>query len=102
MDIRPYHPSFKNTCLEIFSSNLPTYFSIEEFDQFSDWLDNNAVDEGYYVACNGNNQIIGCGGIFVNHEELTAGMAWGMVHKDFHFKGYGELLIRYRLEAILK
>ena len=54
MDIRPYSPSDRDACLEIFDSNLP----LENRHLFATFLD--GVPAAFFVAEN-NNEIVACG-----------------------------------------
>ena len=98
MRIRAYSTQDKDACLAIFDSNSPAYFAPEERQSFTDWLDH-SDREKYYVLEKGD-QIVACGGIFYNLDNDTAGLAWGMVHRDFHRQGYGSQLTAYRLREL--
>lgn len=60
LQIRPYHPDDKERVLALFRSNTPTYFSLEEEADLSDYLDNEI--EVYSVLLL-SNKIVGAGGI---------------------------------------
>ncbi len=98
MKIRKYSLKDMPACMAIFNSNCPKYFALHELKSFENWLTN---AQNYYVI-EENNQIIGCGGYDVNDKENKVALSWGMIHKDFHKKGFGRKSIEYRLELIKK
>lgn len=98
MTIRVYKRVDRNDCLEIFDSNCPQYFATTEKILFANWLDKEDREE-YYVLTEGD-EIIACGGIYKDKKENLAGLAWGMVHHNFHKKGYGKQLTLFRLARL--
>ncbi len=96
--IRVYHVKDKEKCLEIFESNLPQYFTIDEKLMFAEWLEKQDREE-YYVLADAS-EIVACGGLYYDDKKTEAGLAWGMVHQNFHKKGYGQMLTKYRLEKL--
>lgn len=106
--IRPYKPSDRNACLEIFESNCPKYFDQSERVYIERWLDaqdageptypNSAGDHYFVLEVDG--RVIACGGFYLRKEEHTANIAWGMVSSYFHRQGYGRKLFQYRLNEI--
>jgi hypothetical protein len=61
MQITKYNSIYRENCIQIFKSNLPKYFAIEELSQFEGFLDR--VVDHYYVA-QINGRTVGCGGFF--------------------------------------
>lgn len=98
MKFIPFEPSHKKSCIEVFNSNIPKYFAPHELGEFTDWLDKGQTDN-YYVVLE-DNQVIGCGGIYIDNERKMAGFAWGMIHGDHHRKGYGAAFSKFRIERI--
>lgn len=98
MEFRPYRTKDREACLELFRSNMPEYFTEEELDQFSSWIDR-PLDDLYFVI-EDSGQIVACGGIFRDVVRRKAGLAWGMVHRNLHGKGYGKFLTERRLEIL--
>ena len=98
MTIRLYTPADKAACLAIFDSNMPQYFMPEERQQFEDWLDKENR-EVYYVMTD-NDQIVACGGIYIDTELNVAGQAWGMVLNSLHKRGYGKALTLHRIKEM--
>ena len=81
----------------IFGSNMPVYFDSSEEAEFSQYLHGEPND--YYVLLN-DNLVKACGGYFIDLEQKRAGLAWGMVHYDFHKLGYGTQLLAFRLRQL--
>ena len=113
--IRSYQAADKQRCLEIFNSNCPKYFDRSEYVLFEKWLEHqggnagyssptykNAEFDAYYVIADTKAGIVACGGFYIVKEEKEARLAWGMVHADFHKKGYGTQLYKHRAEVIAR
>ncbi len=106
--LRPYNTTDRTACIQIFKGNCPEYFDMSELEFFEMWLD--GQDEGRnaykvstaekYFVVEEEGKIIGCGGYYAVSDEMRAGMAWGMIHRDFHKQGFGEKLLQFRLDAI--
>lgn len=98
--IRPYTTADLEDCLRCFESNVPQYFTAEEKGFFRDFLEVRVAESPqmlpYYVLISGN-KIIGCGGLGLNEND-TVSLTWGLVHRDFHKKGFGKQLLAHRLE----
>jgi N-acetylglutamate synthase-like GNAT family acetyltransferase len=105
--IRPYNISDKNDCVIAFKSNLPLYFTEQEITDFENFLDKivrddsnkNIIKTHYYVILL-HNQIIGCGGFGDKNNTEIISLAWGLIHFDFHKKGFGKALLKHRLKEI--
>ena len=93
MTLRPYEQSDKEACLELFRSNTPKFFAPHEETGFGSYLEN----PGHYFVLE-NPTIIGCGGYGVS--DITAYLAWGMVHHTQHGTGAGKRLLLERLNLI--
>lgn len=104
--IRKYTDSDKNTCMEVFKTNVPKYFTTEEindFDQFLTKLENpEEADQPPYYVMELDDKIIGCGGFGEKEGKDAITFIWGMVHNDYHKKGYGEQLLVFRIAEIKK
>ncbi len=106
--IRPYHLHDKAACLVAFKSNTPLFFAAHEVAEFDAFLDRfhlpDANDKGYTTTCYDvvevDGQIIGCGGFGCKDGGNTVSLAWGLVHRDWHKKGIGKLLLTHRLQQI--
>ena len=74
-----YVPENKETLLEIFKSNCPTYFAIEDAASLIDFLDHFADVNFNVVRLDGI--IVGCGGHYVRHDKNIIGIAWVMFRR---------------------
>ncbi|MEN5193334.1 GNAT family N-acetyltransferase [Sphingobacterium faecium] len=93
-----YTAFYREKCIEIFKSNLPIFFDQQELRLFENFLDHH-TPENYYLIKEGE-QILACGGIFIDEIKGESSLAWGMVHAQHHKKGIGKLLTQYRLEIM--
>lgn len=98
MEILPYKAEYKSDCLNVFNSNIPKYFAEHELDEFVMWLETGQLDN-YYVVRLGDD-IVGCGGIYLDQENNKAGFAWGMIHQDHHNNGFGKVFSEFRIDKI--
>ncbi len=105
-EIRKYVEADKEACMVAFKSNVPAYFTKEEIDLFESFLDRLYADGSnenkrtqYFVILNGN-QIVGCAGFGDKEDTGDITLAWGLIHKKFHRKGFGKRLLLYRLQLI--
>lgn len=100
--IREYRSSDKDLCMAAFLTNVPKFFThaeVGDFERFLDKLDDPAESNRtpYYVL-EWNDTMIGCGGFAEKEGAIT--FAWGLVHGDYHKKGYGEQLLHFRIQEI--
>lgn len=114
MIIRTYLASDKKQCLSIFDSNYPKFFDPSERNFFENWLNHfddvkntyksptysNAEADFFDVIEIPGYGVIACGGFYIVKNELEARFAWGMVHNDYHHKGYGSVLYKHRQNLI--
>lgn len=92
-----YHSVDFDACLAIFQSNCPDFFASSELADFEAFL----LDlPGPYLMLKQGKHVIGCGGFAFNQSDKSADLCWGMIHKDFHKQGLGELLLTERLNRI--
>lgn len=99
MRIADYSFIYREKCIDIFKSNTPTFFAPDELELFENFLDHHA--EGAYFVVFDDGELIGCGGVFLNHRTGEAGLSWGMIHAQMHNKGIGKFFTHYRI-ALLK
>lgn len=111
MIIRPYTIEDKQQCVEVFESNRPKFFDKEELPAFIKWLgvQGEGIDPAYsnaekdeYFVIEENKRIIACAGFYIVKGAKKANLAWGMIHSDFHKKGYGTTLYMFRKDVIRK
>lgn len=99
LSIEIYQAKYKAACLDVFKSNMPQYFLLEELNDFDKWLDEKALNEPYFV-CLQNNQVVACGGYFYDNERQKAGLSWGMVTATLHKTGIGTQLTTFRIQKM--
>ncbi len=119
VEFREYKNEDKESCMAAFKSSIPIYFSENETNLFGEFLDDFSNKKiglkynektFYYVidffdkniSQKNNENIIGCGGFAHNEEKNQVVFVWGLLHSDFHKKGFGEKLLSFRLEEIKK
>ncbi len=116
MLIREYRSEDKEKCIEIFQSNCPKFFDKSELALFINWLDNQVSENPIYKSPTYTNSekdlyfvieipefgVIACGGFYILKDENEARLAWGMIHFNFHKKGYGTALYHHRKDIIKK
>lgn len=93
-----YHSVDFESCLAIFDSNSPNYFSSAEKQEFEAFLLD--LPGPYLIVKHQKFGIVGCGGYAFNQKYKSADLCWGMVHSDFHKQGFGDALLQYRLACI--
>lgn len=112
--MNPFHPNIRkyetvdhHACMEMFLTNVPKYFTLEEVDEYERFLskldDSTVTDNPFYYVMELDNRPIGCGGFGKKNgidgiPSIT--FVWGMVDKAYHKKGFGEELLRFRLSEI--
>lgn len=94
---RPYTDQDHEACLNVFDSNLPNFFDCAERKDFCGFL-NGTVKERPYLVLEYEGKVIGCGGLAINTDEMSAFLSWGMVESSYHGKGLGKLLTEARLD----
>jgi len=97
LKFRPYQPEDKDRCIEIFMSNTPQYFGVEEADEFRQFLE--TLPCSYFVAAQ-NDEIVACGGYGYHGKKQAIALCWGMVHADLHKQRLGEFILVERLKQI--
>ena len=97
--VRPYTPLDMQSCLRLFDSNVPHFFTAAERGDFAAFLERHAVTESYHVV-ERDGDVVACGGYFVREDGETAGFCWGMVDRSLHRNGIGRLLTEARLQAV--
>ena len=96
-NIREYRIDDKTSLIRLIRLNTPAYFSVEEEPGFSHYLDHEL--ERYYVIEH-EGEVIGCGGINFEDDYTTGIISWDMVHPDFHGRGVGSELLKFRLTEL--
>lgn len=100
--IHKYEARHRAGCLEAFVSNVPTYFTNEEvrdFENFLTLLEEKQSTTQYFVLLH-NSLVIGCGGFGDKEGTSELSLAWGLIHRAYHKKGFGIVLLNFRLKQI--
>lgn len=92
--IREFQKSDIPQLLELITSNTPKYFTVEEKDEYEEYL--RTMIEDYFVV-EENNKIIAAGGVNYFKEKGFARLAWAMVDNQWHGRGIGSQLTKYRV-----
>ncbi len=100
MKITRFSRSLAHRCTDIFLTNQGKLFDPSEMTLLRSFLGNDKLTEEFYVIAE-DDVVIGCGGF-----ELTGrgqvDLTWGMVHQNFHGRGYGKALLEFRLHRIVQ
>lgn len=97
MNVKPYTTEYQSQCLAIFDSNVGVYFDPSERIDFVAYLeDANAVQ--HYFVFEQQGTVVACGGYFANQN--TGSLAWGMVHRLYHRRGFGAEITDFRMAQI--
>jgi ribosomal-protein-alanine N-acetyltransferase len=97
MQIRAYTPLDKEKILELLRLNTPGYFSPNEEKDLVNYLEHHL--EYYYVIEIGN-EVLGCGGINLVDDGITAKLSWDIIHPKTHGKGLGTELTKHRIKKV--
>ena len=108
MNIREYTPADEAACRDVLTSNIPKYFVIEDMDKLHNWLNAlnthtlpySVAESIHFYVLEDADKIIGCAGFYMMKDENKAQLNWGMVHNDYHYKGFGKVLFDYRVNKI--
>jgi ribosomal-protein-alanine N-acetyltransferase len=109
LTISKYNLLHEADCVNIFTSNLPTYFDKDELPGLVQWLAGqnknelaykNTLSESFFVG-HINEMLVACGGYYICKNEKRASLAWGMVHNDWHGKSIGLQLLAFRVKDII-
>jgi len=98
--LRDYRAADRAACLDVFDSNVPTFFRVEERPGFENFLD--ALPGPYFVLVDAAGAVLGCGGYAVRVGTGVADLCWGMVRRDRHREGHGRSLGALRIARIVE
>ena len=99
LTFRPWRPGDAAACLDVFDSNVPTYFAPAERPAFAAFLAEMPCE--YLVGEAPDGTVVACGGWFREPgRDGEAGLAWGMVRHDWHGRGAGRQLLEARLALV--
>jgi GNAT superfamily N-acetyltransferase len=98
MEIVPYETKDRPACLQVFRSNVPTYFAASDEMAFARFLDGLAVP--FWVMKN-SGELRACGGFAIKHPEPNcATLCWGMVISTAHRQGIGSAMLDFRIRIV--
>jgi ribosomal-protein-alanine N-acetyltransferase len=106
VEILDYNGSHRQSCVDMFLSNTPSFFAPVEQPLFESWLDDlekgrqrkDAVIYNYVLF---EDQLpVASGGFYVGALDHKARMAWGMVHRAHHRRGLGREFLNFRIRRI--
>lgn len=95
---RTYAPSDRDDCLALFDGNVPAFFAPSERRDFEHFLARQAM-EGAYQVLERDGRVVGCGGLAIEKDGMTAGLCWGMVDRELQGIGLGRMLTELRLRS---
>lgn len=81
----------------MFFSNIPPYFDESEWPLFEKFLANDLGKNWFYEVAVHEDRIVGAGGIGLKPDG-TVNMAWGLLDRAEHKKGFGRELLEHRLD----
>ena len=96
MELRDFSEADKSECLDVAKSNIPYYFSEDDFIEFEKWFNNQDCKNLYVLII--ENKVIGIGGFYYQNNQ--ARLIYGLIHKNYHKQNYGSLLIEHRIKKI--
>lgn len=98
---RAWREDDRDAGLALFDSNVPQFFAAQERADFIEFIED--LPGPYFVALDADGAAVGCGGYAVHDKKPeTAALCWGMIHRAHHGKGWGDALLRHRLDLIAR
>lgn len=91
---RDFMPSDREVCLHIFDENCPSYFAINEREDYADFLD--CCPEGYEV-CVVNNHVVGAYGITEKNQHIV-NLNWILISPKTQGVGVGHQFMTRAIE----
>lgn len=90
MEVRPYKPTDRDSCLALFDENAPEHFGLNERPEFAAYLD--AAPAPFRVIEEAG-RVLACGGIQLFPERGSAEFRWVMAARAAQGRGCGRLLM---------
>lgn len=98
--VRKYLVTDRMELVNLLRLNTPAFFDYSEEKEFNHYLEN---DSGNYFVVEHSGVIVGCGGInYGFNGGSTVRLSWDLIHPDYQGKGFGKMLVLYRLNEIKK
>ena len=95
--IREYVPEDLEACLEIYRSNSPEFLHPQGLERFEEFLN---VGTSYILVLEYDGDIVACGGLELIGDSDSAALVNGMVHRDYHRRGFGTTLLAARIALL--
>ena len=95
--LRPYGAMDTDAVLDILRSNTPDFFAPSELDEFIAFL--RAPESELVVATSADGAVVGFGAAYCR-SAVEGGLAWGMVHRQWHRRGVGRALLDARITRL--
>ncbi len=96
VELAQYTPSDLEGVIEVFRMNVPKSFHPSEEADLRNYLKTHP--NTYYLLS--DTKPVACGGFFIDPTTKIARISWDFVLPEFHGKGYGSILLKYRLDKI--
>ena len=98
LKLQEYKQTDFDACMDLFDSNCPAYFAIEERIDYQNYL---KFNEDKYLLGYIDESLIGCFGI-TKHDQITCSISWIMVSPSHHRGGYGSQMMEHFLDYVQK
>ena len=95
--IREYQPADLEACIDIYESNMPDFVPPEGLERFIEFLQ---IGTSYYLVVEHDGDIVACGGLELVGDSDAATLVHGMVHGEYHRRGFGTTLLAARLALL--
>ena len=95
--IRPYQPSDKETLVEIFKLNTPTYFDPKEVNDFINYIEH---QQDTYLTIEREGKIVGGTGYSINNQKQSGAITWIFFHPDYSGMGLGKQAVEHCLNIL--
>ena len=95
--IREYQPEDLEACIEVYRSNEPDFLAPEGLENFIEFL---KLGTSYYLVIEHDGDVIGCGGLELVGDSDSSTLVYGMVHREYHRRGFGTTLLAARIALL--
>ena len=94
---RRYSPRDFGACVDLFRENQVPYFADHEFEQFERFLKSGTEAEPFFLFFV-DDRLVACGGYSCASDCVY--LNWGMVRREEQRKGFGRIMVDFRLARI--
>ena len=98
MQFKPYSASNFAACVELFDLNCPSFFAIEEREDYVKFL---TANPGNYLLHYEQEVLVCCFGIGALSDPAPS-LNWIMVHPDHQRSGYGHKMMTYFIDELTR